>query len=47
MRDAERPGSVASVMDQVCLNSPLDVETFISALTMPGWMRESGVGPRG
>jgi hypothetical protein len=36
MRDAERPGSEPTVMDQVSLNSPLDVETFTSALTRQG-----------
>jgi hypothetical protein len=36
MRDAERPGSVATVMDQVPTTAPLDVETFTSALTRQG-----------
>jgi hypothetical protein len=47
MLELERPCSLATMRDQVFLNSPVDVATFSSALTTQGWMRENALRLRG
>jgi hypothetical protein len=37
----KQQGSPPKVMGQVNLSSRLDVETFTSALTVQGWMRQA------